>query len=188
MKLDFRAELTTTQKRTTKIIIDTLFILLTKKDFESITVREICRVGLIPHSTFYNYFEDKYDVLRWAFMREAYNYYPEVDIVMNHYDNIDKCADAICDFMENRKAILTKVASKNPINGAFHQTISQSCYEFGQLLAKNCTRDKNFDYPYEVIFNNYVNGIIEVFNQTFYYRKIYTRKQIHNYFTDLYAK
>lgn len=188
MKLDYRANLTTAQKRTTNIIVDTLFLLLTKKDFNEITVREICRVGLIPHSTFYNYFEDKYDVIKWTFFKEVYKYYPEVDIVMNHYENIDKCADAICDFIDKNKGILSKVAKKNPMNGAYHQIISQCCYEFGLMLAANCTRDKNFDYPYEVVFNNYINGVIEILNQSFYFGKTYTRKQIHNYFKDLFAK
>ena len=188
MKLDYRANLTTAQKRTTNIIVDTLFLLLTKKDFNEITVREICRVGLIPHSTFYNYFEDKYDVIRWTFFKEVYKYYPEVDIVMNHYANIDKCADAICDFIDKNKGILSKVAKKNPMNGAYHQIISQCCYEFGLMLAANCTRDKNFDYPYEVVFNNYINGVIEILNQSFYFGKTYTRKQIHNYFKDFFAK
>ena len=188
MKLDYRANLTTAQKRTTNIIVDTLFLLLTKKDFNEITVREICRVGLIPHSTFYNYFEDKYDVIRWTFFKEVYKYYPEVDIVMNHYENIDKCADAICDFIDKNKGILSKVAKKNPMNGAYHQIISQCCYEFGLMLAANCTRDKNFDYPYEVVFNNYINGVIEILNQSFYFGKTYTRKQIHNYFKDFFAK
>ena len=188
MKLDFRAELTMSQKRTTKIIVETMFLLLTKKSFEEITVREICRIGLIPNSTFYNYFEDKYDVLRWAFFKEVYRYYPEVDIVMNHYDNIDKCADAVCDFIEEYKGVLTRVAKKNPINGAFYQIISQCCYDFGLMIAKNCTRDKNFDYPYEVVFSNYVNGVLGVLSQTFYNGNTYSRKQIHTYFTDLYAK
>ena len=188
MKLDYRANLTTAQKRTTNIIVDTLFLLLTKKDFNEITVREICRVGLIPHSTFYNYFEDKYDLIKWTFFKEVYKYYPEVDIVMNHYENIDKCADAICDFIDKNKGILSKVAKKNPMNGAYHQIISQCCYEFGLMLAANCTRDKNFDYPYEVVFNNYINGVIEILNQSFYFGKIYTRKQIHNYFKDFFAK
>ena len=64
MKLDYKSALTTSQKRTTNIIVGTFFMLLSKKSFEDITVREICRVSLIPHSTFYNYFDDKYDVFR----------------------------------------------------------------------------------------------------------------------------
>lgn len=186
MKLDYRAELTTSQKRTTKIIVGTFFLLLSKKSFEDITVREICRVSLIPHSTFYNYFDDKYDVFRWAFFKEFHDYYPEMDLVMNHYDNIDLAAERVCDFMEDHKTLLQKVVAHNPQYGPFYQLVKEVGTEIGQVLAQNCTRDKNFDFPYEILFNNYVNGFLEMFNQTFYQGKTYSREQIRNYMRDLY--
>lgn len=188
MKLDFRTDLTTSQKRTTTMVVNAFFALLAKKNFDDITVREICTLSLIPHSTFYNYFEDKYDVLKWALYKKVYEYYPELDTVMNHYENIDKCANALCDFIDEYKIVFSKVANKNPINGTLHQAFRQYAYDIGTVIAENCTRDKNFDVPYEVIFNNYINGIIEVLNQTFYYNKTYSREQIQNYFKDLFAK
>ena len=188
MKLDFRNDLTTSQKRTTKMVSNAFFILLTKKNFDDITVREICRLSLIPHSTFYNYFEDKYDVLRWVFYHTFYGYYPEMDTVMNHYDNIDKASDSLCDFMDEYKSLISKVVVHNPQNGTFHQLIRQCMYEIGSIIAQNCTREKEFDFPYEVIFNNYVNGFLEVFNQTFYNKKTYSREQIRKYMRDLFDK
>ncbi len=188
MKLDYRAELTTSQKRTTKIIVSTFFLLLTKKDFDDITVRELCRASLIPHSTFYNYFDDKYDVFRWAFYRTFYEYYPEMDLVMNHYDNIDLASERLCDFIDKYKPLLTKIAAHNPRNGTLMQLTREVATEIGQILAKNCTRDKNFDLPYEVIFNNYITGFLEIFNQCFFEKKSYSREQIHNYMRTIYEK
>jgi len=101
MKLDFRAKLSVSQKRTTTMIVNALYMLLTKKSFDEITVREICKISLIPHSTFYNYFEDKYDVVKWSFYAIVYNYYPEMDEIMNHYDNIEKSADLLYDFIDD---------------------------------------------------------------------------------------
>lgn len=187
MKLDYNAELTTSQKRTTKLIVSTLFLLLTKKNFDDITVREICRTSLIPHSTFYNYFDDKYDVFRWAVLREFYERYPEMDTVMNHYDNIDKAADLVCDFMEEYKLVFSKMVKHNPQNGTAMQVAKEGITAFGNVLVKNCTRDKNFDFPYEVLFNNYITGFLELFIQTFYEKKTYTREQIHNYMRTLYG-
>lgn len=186
MKLDYKSALTTSQKRTTNIIVGTFFMLLSKKSFEDITVREICRVSLIPHSTFYNYFDDKYDVFRWAFYKTFYEYYPEMDLVMNHYDNIDLAAERVCDFMDKHKGVLRKVAAHNPQNGALYQLIRETATEIGQILANNCTRNQNFDFPYEVLFGTYINGFLEMFNQTFYEGKTYSREQIRNYMRDLY--
>ncbi len=186
MKLDFRNNLTTSQKRTTQMVTNAFFLLLSKKNFDDITVREICRLSLIPHSTFYNYFEDKYDVFRWAFFHIIYGYYPEMDVKMNHYDNIEDYSERVCNFIDDYKSIISKIVIHNPMNGTFHQLVRQCMYEIGEIVADNCTRDKNFDFPYEVLFNNYINGFLEIFNQTFYYKKEYTRKQIKTYMCDLF--
>lgn len=188
MKLDFRAKLTTSQKRTTTMVVNAFFMLLTKKNFDDITVREVCALSMIPHSTFYNYFEDKYDIVRWKFYSLIYQYYPEMDTVMNHYDNIERSGDLLYDFLEEYRPILVKVAKKNPQNGTLHQTIKECMFEIGAIIAKNCTRDKNFDIPYEIIFNNYINGFLEMFNQTFYNGKTYSREQVRTFMKEFYAK
>lgn len=54
--------LSQTQKRTRKEIILALFDLLESKNFTEITVNEICDQALIHRSTFYRYFNDKFDL------------------------------------------------------------------------------------------------------------------------------
>lgn len=52
--------------------------LLEQKPFESIQVNELCQACMIPKSTFYNYFDDKYDLLNYLFQRWEEQIYPEV--------------------------------------------------------------------------------------------------------------
>ena len=63
MKLDDKRRKSITAKRTIKIFIESLCQLMMDKPFEKITVSDICDVAMIPRATFYNYFEDKYDLL-----------------------------------------------------------------------------------------------------------------------------
>ena len=63
MKYDLNKKQSLGAKRTLDTFSKTLFLLLTKKAFEKINVNEICSTASIPRSTFYNYFEDKYDLL-----------------------------------------------------------------------------------------------------------------------------
>lgn len=49
-----------------KTILDATMTLLSKKAFEKIAVNDICQEALLSRSTFYSYFEDKYDLLRYA--------------------------------------------------------------------------------------------------------------------------
>lgn len=51
------------QKRTVKHIVHVTYHLLYKNYFDVITVQQICEEAEINRSTFYRYFEDKYDLL-----------------------------------------------------------------------------------------------------------------------------
>ncbi|WP_218047335.1 TetR/AcrR family transcriptional regulator [Staphylococcus pasteuri] len=54
---------TSTQKRMIKHINQTAFELLHHNHFDEITVQKICEAAEINRSTFYRYFQDKYDLL-----------------------------------------------------------------------------------------------------------------------------
>lgn len=49
-------------KRTRKLIIDAFIFLIRKKDFESITIKDITEKATINRATFYAHFQDKYSL------------------------------------------------------------------------------------------------------------------------------
>ena len=55
------------RRRTLNTFAGALQSLLLQKSFDDITVRDICELSLLPKSTFYNYFDDKYDLLNFLF-------------------------------------------------------------------------------------------------------------------------
>jgi AcrR family transcriptional regulator len=50
-------------RRTRKLLWEALLDLIAEKDFESITVRELCERAMVHRTTFYNHYLDKYDLL-----------------------------------------------------------------------------------------------------------------------------
>ena len=63
-----------------KLIWDALFSLLKERPFHSISVKNICETAYINRSTFYNHFEDKFDLLRYGLR----------DVVLNDAGIADK--------------------------------------------------------------------------------------------------
>ncbi|MBI9049922.1 MAG: TetR/AcrR family transcriptional regulator C-terminal domain-containing protein [Anaerolineaceae bacterium] len=59
--VDFRV------KRTEKMLLNALFILLEKKSINKITINDICVEAMIHRTTFYNHYVDKYDLLESGF-------------------------------------------------------------------------------------------------------------------------
>lgn len=53
-------------RRTYLLLSRSLFLLLEEMPFEKITLTQLCDRSLVPRSTFYRYFEDKYDLLYYS--------------------------------------------------------------------------------------------------------------------------
>lgn len=71
MKYDLSKKPTRGAQRTLEAFSGTMFALLAEKPFESVTVGEICLRCSYPRATFYNYFDDKYDLLDFCWLRIA---------------------------------------------------------------------------------------------------------------------
>ena len=64
-------------ERTKIWIADKMKELMKTKPLDKIRVTEICRVAEIERPTFYYHFKDKYDLVAWIFLSDAY----ETDII-----------------------------------------------------------------------------------------------------------
>lgn len=58
----------TSARRTYTLLRVALFEQLASAPFERITLTDLCSASLVPRSTFYRYFEDKYDLLQFCLL------------------------------------------------------------------------------------------------------------------------
>ncbi len=65
--------------KTKKALKESLFLLLQKKNFDSIKITEICENALVSRNTFYNYYADKYALLEDCFADYEENFLKEFD-------------------------------------------------------------------------------------------------------------
>ena len=90
-----------------------------KESFEKISVQKICELSLVPRATFYNYFEDKYDLMHyfWNSVND------EIATNLEHpdysFDTILGCISAGFDYLEDNRVLYEKIIKKNPLDGEF---------------------------------------------------------------------
>lgn len=65
MKCDLTKKQSIAAKRTLKSLLKALAELMEIQPIEKISVMDLCERAMIPRATFYNYFEDKYDLLHY---------------------------------------------------------------------------------------------------------------------------
>jgi len=72
-QLDLRVQ------RTDKFLWDALIALLAERDFESITVTDICTQAMVHRTTFYKHYEDKYRLLEHGIEEEIHALFASVE-------------------------------------------------------------------------------------------------------------
>ncbi len=117
MKLNMDKPLTIGAKRTLKALQTVMEELLEKKSFDQIQTKELCEKSMIPRATFYNYFEDKYDLLQYVFtvtdLRPAFF---DGEAVPQDYMRI---IDRFFDNAEEQQAHLARILRRNPPGSTF---------------------------------------------------------------------
>lgn len=80
-------------KRTYVLLQMGILKLLTEMPFEKITLTEICNCSMVPRSTFYRYFEDKYDLLSFCLR----NFFEDIHLDENvlYLRDMDSIQDAL---------------------------------------------------------------------------------------------
>ena len=74
-------------RRTYLLLMKALLDLLAEIPFEKISLTDICRVSMVSRSTFYRYFEDKYDLLHYFVKMYIEGLRPVEDLI--YFKNID---------------------------------------------------------------------------------------------------
>ena len=112
-------------KFTKQAIMNCLLELLSTKQLDKITVKDICEICEINRNTFYYYFQDIYDVLDAVFQNEAEKSVRDVNEGASFYEEIVRCSQIV---FANKKAIFHVYQSKKgDILKGYLSKIAEDC-------------------------------------------------------------
>ncbi len=127
MKFNSDEQLTMGAKRTLLILRASMARLLKKKNFNSIKTSELCAESLIPKSTFYNYFEDKYDFLDYFIEFTLMEIGKEIDSRLSYGNQVKDYLTSMFKVLNNYREYILKIMEKNPKEDYL-------CRRFGELF------------------------------------------------------
>ncbi len=166
MKYNLSKPLTRGAKRTLDALSGAMFFLLSEKSFEEITVGELCEKAQYPRATFYNYFDDKYDLLNYCWLSLAekvglseYHHAPENEMLYLFFDRIYT-------FTKHNSELISRVLSHNPEAGYMFSSFRN--YLNGQMrqIFKDCPDAEEKDIPNELLADHYSNTLFLVWQWT----------------------
>ncbi|MEC0372125.1 TetR/AcrR family transcriptional regulator [Paenibacillus chibensis] len=151
-----------TRLRTQIIIKDAFMDLLKETTFTSITINHICEKAMIHRSTFYRYYEDKYELLSDVTNSMAINLFEQTN---QGLDQEHTLFERIIEHVEVNRALFFNITSKNDSLELYETLIhlgAEQLYtnsmKFNDPLSKQI---QNSDYP-KVLCDFYSSGFFEI--------------------------
>lgn len=159
----------------------TMIELLSKKPFENIMVSEICDLSRYPRATFYNYFEDKYDLLNYCWDC----FYEKIDFQYNDTINQDKhlyeLFDNLYDFFYENREILKKIARQNASSGEFMRNFKAYIKYKINIKIKDCSCVNTNKIPREILAEHYSNTLVLILEWGFLKENILSKEDSKKY-------
>ncbi len=150
-----------------------LITLLNKKDFELITVKEICELAEVNRSTFYLHYDNSYDLLKETIEAVYKDFFSRFSADGNKEINLKEKSDEelflatpkylmpYLEFVEDNRKLFFIMYEKNEMMGA-EKTYEKWFKEiFGPILTRFGVSQE--DQPFIMIF--YLKGIIGIINE-----------------------
>ncbi|HCD06693.1 MAG TPA: TetR family transcriptional regulator [Lactobacillus sp.] len=161
MKIDVTKHLTLGAKRTLKAFRVAMFDALSEKDFDRITVNDICKKSEYPRATFYNYFDDKLDLLEYLWSYIGKNILDQISSTQHNKNNLVKIFNLLVDFFEENPALLANIKKSDGSNShLWHNMSSYLKHEANIIVYKNYADKNSVALPAPLVSRFYSDLII----------------------------
>lgn len=185
MKYDLSKKQTQGARRTLRAFSNALVALLEQKPFESIQVNELCQACMIPKSTFYNYFDDKYDLLNYLFQRWEEQIYPEVSQIGAPSQRAQEVLRRLLDTVEQHQDVLNHIRIHNPAHGQFCNKLYLHFMDCCYRALIHSALVQPHDIPVALVAKRNAFAIIAVFEWAFIEKHEATKEELISYIMKL---
>lgn len=165
MKNQKSGKISVSAKRTYSDLIDSLKELLAEKPFEKITTMDICKNANVPRATFYNHFNDKYDLLEYAWSCVEKQIILNIDSSSDNRTYTYQFIYELLSFLEDNKNLVKKSIVTNNENIHYTQL---------KQIAKKIISDRIILYTFN---ENLLNVDINLISEFYANAIVYTIKE-----------
>ncbi|MDH5108944.1 TetR/AcrR family transcriptional regulator [Lentilactobacillus kefiri] len=185
MKYDLTKKPTRGAQRTLGLFSNTMFELLSEEPFEKISVNKICDISNFPRATFYNYFDDKFDLVDYCWYVIAQDI--EVDKVTKVKSNQSLIVyfDRLYDVFKSNLHLLDNILQYNDFSGQLvNSFINYFKDKMQEILSKTIDYSKT-GLPVELIADHCSETVILVLKWIFLKHHDANKQLAHEYLQKL---
>lgn len=144
-------------------------------------VAELCEAAQYPRATFYNYFDDKYDLLNYCWQTLAdrvglyeYRHGEENEMLYLYFDRI-------YDFTKQSESMIRSVLSHNGDGGYMFSSFRNFLNGKMRMIFRDCPQAAQKDIPNELLADHYSNTLFLVWQWIAVKSPSCSKTQAHEY-------
>ena len=181
MKKDLNAKLSRGALRTLDAFSGAMMDLLRTKPLMSISVNELCERSSYPRATFYNYFDDRDDLLTYCWTALSGKSRIGDLEAAEPERRMDLALDMMADMLEDNAALLKEVLEHNPVDGPMFTSLRAFITERSRDLMCTCVDRERHALPAELIADHYANTLMLVLDWSYLRGHALARPELHDY-------
>ncbi len=181
MKYDLSKKPTRGARRTLDAFTGALLELLTERSFESVTVNELCQRSGYPRATFYNYFDDKFDLLNYCWHRIGELIHLDEGPQMLPEEGVHVFFDRICGLCEGYAESMRLIMQTNGDSSFLRNQLRSVFGERIQSMMQGCEHREGADIPHRLLASHYANTLLLVLEYHLLDEPPCTNEEAHKY-------
>lgn len=177
MKYDFSSKTNRFAERTLTNFSETLFNLLENKAFEEITVNELCGICNYPRATFYNYFDDIFDLLNWCWFFIGKKIQIEDYKELPPNKRTQMFFDRIYSYLDKERNRINLIMQHNDLSGRLIESLKKYMFVQAKAIMWDCPEQDKYPVPFEMITAHYSNTLQLVMEWCFFRKENFSKEQ-----------
>ena len=155
MKVDLSGRTNRFARRTLADLSEKMLLLLTETSLEEISVQKICDICNYPRSTFYNYFNDIYDLMNycWTVIVKDMNLEQYMNVPVK--DRTKEIFSVLYDYLDGYRSQIKKILSKNGLHGRCMSSLRLFMRERIREIVSRCPDTEKFPLREDVLIDYY---------------------------------
>ncbi len=177
MKYDLSKKTNRFAERTLAAFSETLFTLLEQKPFEEVTVNELCEKCNYPRATFYNYFQDIFDLLEYCWQSISKELHIAEYKELETSERTQVLFERLYSYFEKEENKVNQIMSHNDIDGLLAQSLKRYMLLQIREIMMDCPHGIKNDIPFEMIATHYSNTLQLILEWCFFKKETISKKE-----------
>lgn len=150
---------------------------LTRTAFEKLTVNQICSACNYPRSTFYNYFDDLYDLMNYCWLRISEEAEVTAYADLPQSQQTEYLFGTLYAYMDSKRETIQKLLAHNAPDGAMLRSMNRFMQKTIYRFFLSCPEARKYPVPCEIMAEHYSNTVQMLLRRSFWEQKPLDRAQ-----------